>query len=201
MRKNPFPGRLIVFEGLDGAGTTTQAGKLSDFLISKGIKSYLTREPSQYLIGGLIRSYLAHDWKSSPETLQLLFTADRAYHLNKEVIPLLKKGVWVVCDRYFLSTLAYGFLEIKNKEWLISINDLFINPDLTIFMDVKPSTAMARIKRGRFSVELFEEKRKLEKIRNNYIYFSKKLKNVRFINGEESIEKVFEDIKKLINFA
>ena len=103
MKKNIYPGKFIVVKGLDGAGTTSQIEFLAQYLKKEKKKVYLTREPTQYLIGGLIKSWLANDWKSTPECLQLLFTADRAYHLDKEIIPLLKKGITVISDRYFFN--------------------------------------------------------------------------------------------------
>jgi len=80
MLKNPYPGKFIVFDGLDGSGMSTQAQKLVEFLNKKEQKlkfghtgAYLTKEPTSSLIGGLIKSQLTHEWKSSPECLQLFF--------------------------------------------------------------------------------------------------------------------------------
>lgn len=199
MLKNPYQGRFVVFEGLDGAGTTTQLDLLAKYLKKKKIKTHFTREPTEYLIGGLIKSWLSHDWQSTPECLQLLFTADRAYHLAKEIIPLLKKGVMVISDRYLFSTLAYGMSEIKDKDWLFEINRKFILPDITFFLDVSPKICLERIKKDRFSLELFEKEEKLKKVRENYLEIFKKFKNIYIINSERSIEEVFSAIKKLIS--
>ena len=116
MQKNPYPGKFIVFDGLDGSVQSTQAGKLVDFLNLPDVKLkfghtgvHLTKEPTSNLIGGLIRSQLGHEWKSSRDCLQLLFSADRAHHLEKEIIPLLERGVIIVCDRYFFATSGIGF--------------------------------------------------------------------------------------------
>jgi len=112
MKRNPYKGKFIVFEGLDGSGTTTQANLLFRYLKKQGKKVYLTGEPTRSLIGGLIEGQISGDWKSTPECLQLLFTADRAHHLEKGIIPLLKKGITVICTRYILSTLAYGSIDM-----------------------------------------------------------------------------------------
>lgn len=198
MRKNPYSGKFIVFEGLDGSGTTTQADLLFKYLKKKGKGVYLTSEPTQYLIGGLIKSQLAGAWKSSAECLQLLFTADRAYHLEKEIIPLLKKGVMVISDRYFLSTLAYGALEIKDKKWLLDINKKFILPDLTFLFKVRPKICLERIKSDRFSLELFEKEEKIKKVWQNYQEFAKKFKNVYTINGERPISEIAREINQTV---
>ena len=198
MKKNIYPGKFIVLEGLDGSGTTSQLKFLSQYLKKEKKKVHLTREPTQYLIGGLIKSWLANDWKSTPECLQLLFTADRAYHLDKEIIPLLKKGITVISDRYFFSTLAYGLLEIKDKKWLFDINKRFIFPDIVIFVDASPEICIERIARDRFSVELFEKVEKLEKVRKGYLEIFKKFKNIYIIDGNKSIKDVSCDIKKVM---
>jgi dTMP kinase len=198
MEKNIYPGKFIVLEGLDGAGTTSQIELLAKHLKEAKNKVHITKEPTQYLIGGLIKSWLANDWKSTPECLQLLFTADRAYHLDKEMIPLLKKGVTVISDRYFFSTLAYGLLEIEDKKWLFGINDKFILPDLVIFIDSSPEVCIQRIENERFGVELFEKVEKLKKVRKSYLEILKEFKNIHIVNGDKSIKNVFGDIKEII---
>jgi len=206
MRKNPYQGKFIVFEGLDGSGQSTQADELVDYLNSSGLKfqlgkttAYLTKEPTNNLIGGLIRGQLTHNWKTKPECLQLLFAADRAHHLEKEIIPLLKKGITVVCDRYFFSTIAYGALDIKDWDWLVEINKQFLLPDLTFLLKVSPKVCLERIKQNRFSIELFEKEEVLEKVWQNYEKLSKEFENVYIINGELSPKKVFEQIKTIIS--
>ncbi len=205
MQKNNYPGKFIVFEGLDGSGQSTQGEKLVDFLNSFKHKfrlglpgAHLTKEPTNNLIGGLIRGQLTHNWKSTAECLQLLFAADRAHHLEKEVIPLLKKGIWVISDRYFFSTIAYGSLEISDWQWLKVINKPFLLPDLSLFLKVSPSVCTQRMKKARFGMELFEKKQILEKVWQGYARLAKEFNNIHMINGEQTVGKVFEDVKKVI---
>ena len=206
MQKNPYPGKFIAFEGLDGSGSTTQAIKLRNWLNESQKKfvlghplAHLTKEPTNNIIGGLIRGQLTNDWKTRPECLQLLFSADRAHHLEKEIIPLLKKRVTVITDRYFFSTVAYGAIKIEDHDWLIEINKPFILPDLTFLIKVSPKICLSRIKEDRFHIELFEKEETLAQVWQNYEKLAQKFENVYIINGERPIEKVFEEIKKIVH--
>jgi len=190
-------GKFIVFDSLDGAGNSTQVKLLADYLNKIGKKTQITKEPTSYLIGGLIKSQLSRDWKSSQVCLQLLFAADRAYHLEKEILPLLKKGINVISDRYFFSSLAYGNLEINDMNWLIEINRKFLLPDLTFFLKVSPKICIQRIKKDRFQITLFEKEKILKKVWKNYEILAKKFKNVFVINGERSIEKIAQEIREI----
>lgn len=204
MQKNPYSGKFIVFEGLDGSGSTTQSSKLRDFFNKSPQKfilgrsfAHLTKEPTNNIIGGLIRGQLTGDWQTRPECLQLLFAADRAHHLEKEIIPLLKDGMIVISDRYFLSTIAYGASEMEDKDWLIEINKPFILPDLTFLIKVSPKICIERLKADRFHIELFEKENVLTKVWRNYEDLAKRFENVYIIDGERPIEEVFTEVKNL----
>jgi len=200
MIKNPYPGKFIVFDSLDGSGQSTQAEKLKEYLEKeKKKKVFLTKEPTTGLIGGMIKAQLTHEWKSCPECLQLLFCADRSHHLEKEIIPLLKKGVFIISDRYFFSTIAFGNLEIKDWEWLKKLNEKFLLPDLAFFLKVPPRICLERILKNRFEVTLFEKEEILEKVWRNYEKLAKEFENIYVVDGQRSIEEVFEEIKRIIN--
>lgn len=199
MVKNQFGGKFVVFEGLDGSGKSTQAGYLGKKLKESLVKSHQTYEPTQYLIGGLIRSFLANDWKSSPECLQLLFAADRSYHLEKEIYPALEKKITVVCDRYCFSSFAYGALDC-DLDWLIKVNDNFLLPDLTIVLKSDPKLCVQRMHKERFSVELFEKVEKLEAVWLNYEKIIAKFKhsaNIEILDGDRPVEEIFKDVMKI----
>lgn len=205
MEKNPYAGKFIVFEGLDGSGSTTQASRLRDWLNESQKKiilgrpsAHLTKEPTNNIIGGLIRGQLTGDWKTRPECLQLLFSADRAHHLEKEIIPLLKEGATVITDRYFFSTIAFGALEVKDKEWLIEINKPFILPDITFLIKVSPKICIERIRGDRFHIELFEKEESLTQVWQNYEDLAKRFENVYIINGERPIKDVYKNVKDLL---
>jgi len=190
-------GKFIVFEGIDGAGLTTQSTLLENYLKKKGFATLLTKEPTSGLIGGLIRAALKKEWKTTNEVLQLLFSADRAHHLNEEIIPALKEGKIVISDRYFLSTIAYGMVEIE-ENWLKIINSKFLLPDIIIILDVPPEISIERIKLSRFGFEIFEEREKLEKIRKNFLKLSKEYKNCYVVDASKSIEEVHKEVIDIV---
>ncbi len=190
-------GKFIVLEGIDGAGINTQAELLAQYLKSKGKKVLVTKEPTNRIIGGLIRGFLTGDWSVDPKTAQLLFAADRSEHLKKVILPALKKGHWVICDRYILSSIAYGSLDLDRK-WLEAVNSQFIEPDVTFVIHVPPKVSLKRIKGSRFGLELFEKEKLLTKVIKNYFDASRDFKNVYLINGFREIEKVHDEIVRYL---
>ncbi|MCL4399382.1 dTMP kinase [Candidatus Parvarchaeota archaeon] len=193
-------GVFIVIEGLDGAGISTQASLLAEFLRKKGKKVILTKEPTNSILGGLAKSVLINEWKASPKTLQLIFCADRSNHLDIEIEPALSKGYWVVCDRYMFSSLAYGYASNLNSKWLRYINLRFRLPDLCIFLDVKPDTAMSRSSNQDSSLHLFDQRQKLELVRQSYIKIAREF-HLKTVDGNGSIEETAAKTDKLIEKA
>jgi dTMP kinase len=201
MQKNPYPGKFIAIEGIDGAGKSTQAALLANYFYDNdSIKMCLTAEPSQFIVGGMVRSRLLGEWKCTPECLQLLFAADRAEHLAKEILPRLKEGISVICDRYFLSSLAYGAVD-SDMDWLAHINRRFLMPDLTIFLDVDAKTCAQRIADNGKSIELFEEAETLERVRKNYLaamVLLEKEMPLAIIDGKPDKQTVFATARKVV---
>ena len=149
-------GSLIALEGIDGAGTTTQARLLVDSLCQAGQRAHLTREPSDGPLGRLIRQVLRH--QTGPvdrAALALLFAADRVDHLQREIEPMLAQGAHVVTDRYVYSSLAYQSMDLE-LEWVATINTLAPEADLTIYLRVDPQTAAQRRGSRGAGAELFE---------------------------------------------
>lgn len=153
---------FVVLEGIDGAGTTTQARRLVQALAASGQPAHLTREPSDGPVGTLIRQSLAgrlvlpSGSRLAPETLALLFAADRTDHLASEIGPLRARGVAVVCDRYVLSSIAYQGQEL-DPAFVEAANGKAHPPDLTLFLRVRPETALVRRRAERhLGDELYE---------------------------------------------
>ena len=154
-------GRLIVIEGLDGAGTTTQARRLVDHLNARGKKAHLTREPSDGPVGRLIREMLtgAHaisGEKLSQGTFGLLFAADRLDHMQREVEPQIAAGTIVVSDRWYHSSLAYQGTG-ADRDWIATLNARARRPDVTLFLKVRPEVAAKRRAAAGRTQELFED--------------------------------------------
>ncbi len=198
MKKHNYPGLFIAFEGLDGSGSSTQTDLLTSNLKNSGLNTVGTKEPTNNLIGGLIRAALTKSWKSSPECLQLLYTADRAHHLEREIIPALEKGKIVITDRYLFSTIAFGSLDLE-KKWLLEINDQFILPDTTFFIRVSPKVCINRISCDRNEFELFEEEQKLKKVLSAYDKLSKEKYKIVTINGEKSVAQIETEVLFHVN--
>jgi len=189
---------FIAFEGMDGAGNSTQSNLLTNFLREKGYDVLLTKEPTKNPIGEIIRSVLQKRLKTSSLALQLLFTADRGHHLHSEIEPALKEGKTVISDRYMFSTLAFGALDV-DMEFLKEINSHFRVPDITFILDVPPEVSLERIKKSRKrEPELFEELEKLSGVRDNYLKLKYDFPNVHVINGNRPIEVVAQEIHEIV---
>ena len=154
-------GRLIVLEGLDGAGTTTQARRLTDALSLRSRAAHLTREPSDGPVGRLLRSLLIGEHAIrgraiDQATFGLLFAADRMDHIQREVSPALENGSIVVSDRWYHSSLAYQGTG-ADRAWIRVLNQRALVPDLTVFLRVRPEVAAARRVAAGRAQELFED--------------------------------------------
>jgi dTMP kinase len=149
-------GRLIAIEGIDGAGTTTQASALVEWLRSSGQAAHLTWEPSAGPIGTLLRQVLARRTRTlDPAATALLFAADRVDHIRAEIEPCLVQGTHVVTDRYVYSSLAYQSIEL-DYDWVAEINRLASEPDVTIYVRIDPGLARQRREQRGSEDEIFD---------------------------------------------
>ncbi|MBN2087619.1 dTMP kinase [Candidatus Peregrinibacteria bacterium] len=185
---------FIAFEGLDGAGTTTHSKHLAERLEAEGHSVLLTNEPTgSEPIGTLIRDVLQHKYEISAESLQLLFSADRADHLKNKILPALAEDKIVITDRYFFSTLAYGGLSV-DVDWLKEVSKNFPIPDLTILCECDTDTCLNRIGGRGETPELFEKREKLIKIGKNYHELSEEYPNFYLLDSSRSIPVCDEEI-------
>lgn len=195
-------GLFIVFEGIDGSGKTTQINLLKKHFEECSQKCFETREPSDGPVGSLIRQFLSGRMKADERTLAALFAADRLDHIFNETTglkPKLDNGINVISDRYILSTYAYQSVRVP-LDWVMQLNSVAseeLKPDCHIFIDVEPEITLKRMAEGRFHSDLFENKQRLTEVRSRYLELIAKLKekeNIIIIDGNQSIEKISDDI-------
>ncbi len=158
-------GLFIVLEGIDGSGLSTQAHSLHRTLARQGQPSVLTKEPTTGPVGKLLRRALGDQLSVSEETMGLLFAADRREHVRQTILPQLLEGIHVICDRYYLSSLAYQSRTVS-EDWLWHINSFALIPDVTIFINLPVQEAMKRIDSRGLEREVYEEASILNAIRN-----------------------------------
>lgn len=197
MEKSLLKGKFIVFEGLDGAGQSTQVSLLAARLTKDGHKVHVTKEPTNNLIGGIIRGALTSEWKPSNRILQMLYAADRGHHLEREILPALSKGFVVICDRYYYSSMAYGSLDLPLK-WLQELNAAYPEPDYAFYIQVSPHTSLARMQANRYEMELFEKEKELTHVAETYKKLLKKFPALQAVNGERDVEVIHDEIYKLV---
>jgi len=138
---------LITFEGVEGAGKTTLAQHLADWLRAQGVPVRLTREPGGSPLGEHLRPLLLHEPLDAWAEL-FLFLADRRQHTLQVILPALEQGAWVLCDRYADSTLVYqGYGRGLDTALIRRLNALAtgdLTPDLTVLIDLPVEDALAR---------------------------------------------------------
>ncbi len=193
---------FIALEGIDGSGKSTQTKLLAQKLANAGHNVYTTFEPTDGMIGAVLRNILKGNIKADHRTIAGLFLADRLDHLLNEETGLVKKmkeGYTVITDRYYFSSYAYHGTHM-DMDWVIAANKMcaqILKPDVNLFIDVTPTTAMRRINTNRTSTELFENRESLEAIREKYFEAFTKLKHEESIfitNGDRSEEMVADEL-------
>jgi dTMP kinase len=142
-------GRFVTLEGGEGAGKTTQSLLLAEALTTQGLRVVRTREPGGSPGAEVLRGILLDgsvNWAAPAETL--LHFAARAEHLHKTILPALADGNWVICDRFFDSTMAYqGYGQGADRDFIAELIRLLgCRPDLTIVLDVPEVVATERMR-------------------------------------------------------
>jgi len=195
-------GKLFVLEGIDGSGKTTQAKLLFESGVFKEGKVVLTKEPTGWIAGSFLKKSMKSRDMVDPMTTQLLFIADRSHHTATEIMPALERGDNVVCDRYALSTIAYGTASGLSREWLEELNKPFLELiTLGILIDVDPETAIGRIEQRRKSKTYFENLKELETVRRSYMEIVHLYSNFVIVDGSKSIKEVHESIRSAVAYA
>jgi dTMP kinase len=195
---------FIVFEGIDGAGTTTASRSLANRIQKElGIKTYWTKEPTDKCIGVLIRNILIGNDEVHKKALLHLFCADRHDHIENCIKPHLCNNEVVITDRYVFSTWVYQQLHVDRKEVEAAIGQIF-KPDMVFLFDIDPTKSMERVlKRGKR--EMFEYMHFLKNARQSYwksispdvmhrLFNASSSIRVEVIDGLKLIEEVAEEV-------
>ena len=199
---------FIVFEGIDGAGKTTQINLLADRLRSAGLDPVVTAEPTGMETGKAIRRVLSGALQKTPTQVAAMFVQDRIDHNvdpEQGIEAMLATGKAVICDRYYYSSLAYQG-SLTDFDWVMAANcscPEIRHPDLCIFLDLSPEESMKRITKGRTSTEIYEKAETLATFRARYMDVFEKLsargEKIEIIDASGTIEQAAEKIAEVIS--
>jgi len=202
-------GKFITFEGIDGSGKSTLISAIKERLLKRGIKEekiLITKEPGGTDFAELLRDVLAKKVDREPLAELFALLSARYDHTKRKIIPALREGKIVICDRYSDSTFAYQVFGKGLEYYLVThlnkIASLKLKPDLTILIDVDPKIALERLKDKRdhyesLGLEFFE------RVRYGYLALAKRAKKrIKVIDGSRSFDDVLNDawsyVEKLI---
>jgi dTMP kinase len=218
MEDRDLPGELVVIEGPDGSGTTTQAEKLAEEL-----DAHYTAEPTGSKAGRKVQEMITSE-DYSAEAIALMFAADRLAHLEEEIIPKLQEGETVVCDRYYHSSLVYQTALGAEEDWVKELNRNALRPDITVVLDISSKKALDRVNKrenevteetvpdyddsqaslGHFmksggSDNIFENLSFQEKVVLGYQKLADELdEEIHLVDSEQEVADVFEEILGLV---
>jgi dTMP kinase len=197
-------GIFITLEGIEGCGKTTQAGLLKDFLVGQGYEVVLTREPGGSSISEKIRQILLDTANSSMVALTelLLYEASRSQHVSETIQPALRRGAFVICDRFYDASTAYqGYGRGIDVETVTELNLVAtggLKPDLTIVLDLPVTEGLKRLGRNLDRIE-GETPGFHEKVRKGYVRIAdSEPERVRIVDASGSIEQTFLKIRPIL---
>lgn len=190
---------LIVFEGLDGSGKTTQIKKLRDWFLEEKLEVHVTKQPTDYYRNDKrVRDYLDKGIAPNMYSIALLAAADRTYQTKVEIEPILADSN-IISDRYLYSSLA--FFKARGLEYsdVLEINRDIPEPDAVIFLDVPPEKALNRVHNRDGKDIKFEEQNDsvFHNVRNNFL--SVLPKNSLIVDSTQDVEQVHQEIVAYIS--
>ncbi|MDR2781286.1 MAG: dTMP kinase [Holosporaceae bacterium] len=199
-----FRGKFITFEGGEGVGKSTQVKLLAEKLSYIGQKVHVTREPGGGEVGEKIRDLLKKTKEIDPICEILLLFAARRDHFVKLIFPLLNDGYFVICDRFYDSSLVYqGLLKKVSVEDIMKLKQMTIGdfePDLTIILDLDTDISIRRVKSRHILDDEYDEMghQQYQMIRSGFQKISEIFQfRTVLINAEGSEKKIFSKIWKI----
>ncbi len=197
-------GKFITLEGMDGAGKSTHIPDIITQIETSGHYVVSTREPGGTALGELLREIILHK-PMHPETETLLMFAARREHIENIILPALAHGAFVVSDRFTDATYAYQCgakgvpaEKVKHLETLVQG---YLQPDLTLLFDLPVELSLKRLSMARKPDKFeSEDEEFFEKLREAYLTRAKENPTrFRIINANQSLEKVKEEVKVIID--
>lgn len=203
---------FITFEGIEGAGKTTQVRLLAEHLAGKGVQHVVTREPGGTVLGEKIRALLLDPRSRGmvPVSELLLYGAARSQHIEEVIEPALAEGKVVLCDRFTDATIAYQGhgrqIPLNVIRVVNSLASADIKPDLTILLDLDPEKGLARARaRNRTSdgapTTRFDDEELAfhRRVRDGYLEIAREdTSRVRVVSAEPAAEKVAKQVAALV---
>ena len=192
-------GFIISFEGIDGAGKTTQAKRLYEFLKENKHNVSFYRDPGSTQVAEYLRQIILEN-NLDPITELLIFESARSSLVWEKILPDLKEGKIIILDRFIDSTTAYqGYGREINLGTVSILNHIAtrgIKPNLTFLLNVSLENALQRIKDRK---NRFEDHQYLKKVRDGYlkIFYSEKDRDIVLIDANRTEDEVFEEIKSI----
>lgn len=202
-------GKFITIEGGEGSGKSAVAKYLEKSLKNRGKNVLLTHEPGGTDMADKIRNIILHEnrEKLADRAELFLFLASRAQHMEQKVIPALKRGRYVICDRFNGSTFAYQafgrkVVDLKFIKRMDKLARQGVGPDLVIYLDADPKVGLARRKGDKSKKLTRIDKEKLSfhrKVRSGFLELQKSEKNWIKIDSNKPLEHVFGQINEVID--
>ncbi len=191
-------GLLVVFEGIDGTGKSTQLHLLEKYLLHKGYEVVTTREPTDGMYGKIIREHFTNRNALSREQELSLFLDDRKDHVDKLLSPALKDGKIILCDRYYLSTVAYQGAAGFDPMDLIKRNNFAPKPDIAFLFCASPEMSISRITTMRGDTPNdFEQEEVLNKVAS--VFDSLDLPYIHRLDASAPIPLIHESIAQAVD--
>lgn len=153
--RHEYPGRLIIVEGIDGSGKTTQAALLRNWLLAQGVPVFWTEWNSSALVKSTTKKAKKRD-TLTPTTFSLLHATDFADRLSFKIIPPLKAGMVVIADRYAFTAFSRDVARGVDSEWVRSLYDFAIKPDIAFYFKVPIKVSLDRLLSVRQKLKFYE---------------------------------------------
>lgn len=211
LKPNTYKGKLIAVEGLDGSGKSTQIYLIKRWLELSGIKVYFTEWNSSVIVKRATKRGKKQNLLT-PTTFSLIHCTDFADRYERQILPLLKAGYIVLCDRYIFTAFARDTVRGCTQDWLRRLYSFAVIPDITLFFNVPLQTALERILSGRPELKYHEAGMDMNFSKDPYESFTifqtkvheeylKLLHEFKFVNidSTRTIEELQEDVREVVN--